>query len=73
MLADIAHQLTVQILQSGKDASRNHITLDAREPVFHLIQPRRVRRCVMQPHVAVLLQKLLHTCGFVAADVSQIT
>ncbi len=69
MLADISHQLTVQILHSGEDASRNHITLDAREPVFHLIQPRRVRWCVMQPHVSVLLQKFLHTCGFVAADV----
>jgi len=54
VLADIAHQLAFQILYRGEDASREHVALDAREPVLHLIQPGGIGRRVMQPHVSVL-------------------
>lgn len=37
VLANVAHQLALQFLYRGEDASRNHVALDARESVLHLI------------------------------------
>ena len=36
VLADIAHDFLVKILGRSKDAARNHIALDAGEPVLNL-------------------------------------
>src|SRR6218665_1769208 len=70
VFADVEHQLSPQVLHRGKHDAGYDITLNAREPVLHLVQPRRVRGCEVHAHVAVPYKEVPHALGLVAADVA---
>ncbi len=68
-MTDIPHELPVEIFGGGEDATGDDVTLDFREPQFHLIEPRGIRGREMQPHSRVCLQKLGDPRGFVRREV----
>ena len=47
-MLDVAHQFPAQVGDRGEDAPRRDVALDLREPEFDLIEPRRIRRRVME-------------------------
>jgi hypothetical protein len=53
VMADVPANLAREIVDRGKNAAREQISFDLREPEFDLIEPRRVCRREMQPHVGV--------------------
>lgn len=63
---DVAHQFSIEVLHGREDAAADHIALDAREPVLHLIQPRRVGGCEMDAHAGVCGQEIGDPPGLVA-------
>jgi len=63
------HQFALQILHRSEDAARDNIALDAREPVLHLIEPRRVGWREVQAHVAMCIEEVGDPLRLVAADV----
>src|SRR6202163_3356084 len=69
VLADVAHELLVEVLGAGEDAARNHVALDAGEPVLNLVEPRRISWRVMDRYLLVLGQEHLDSIRLVAAHV----
>src|SRR5687767_7559520 len=53
VMTDIPSDLAREIRDRGEDAAGEQVALDFGEPEFHLIQPRRIRRREVQPHVRV--------------------
>jgi len=47
VLADVAHELALEIGHGGEDAAGDDIALDLGEPEFNLVEPGRVRRGVV--------------------------
>lgn len=66
---DVAHEFLVEILDVGEDPSRDHVALDAGEPVLDLVEPGRVGGRVVHRHVGVLGEEVRHGLSLVAADV----
>ena len=60
VLADVAHELLVQVLDGGEDAAADHVSLDAGEPVLDLIEPGRVGWCEVNLDVVVFGQEGLN-------------
>jgi uncharacterized metal-binding protein len=69
VLTDIAHQLAVQVLHRGKDATCVHIALNAREPALDLIESGRVGRRVVHVDVGMFAEEVAHALGLVTAHV----
>ena len=69
VLPDVAHELFVEVFGRGEDASCDHVALDACEPVLDLVEPRRVRRRVVDLDAAMLGQERFNEVGLVTADV----
>ncbi len=69
MLADVAHDLLVQVLGAGEDAARDHIALDLGKPDLHLVEPGRVGGCVVDMHIRGQQQPRLNQGCLVAAHV----
>src|SRR2546430_5125724 len=51
VLADVAHELSLQIEDGGEDAAGDHVALDLAEPQLHLVEPGGVGRSEVQMHV----------------------
>lgn len=67
-MADIPHELPVEILDGGKDAPGDDVALNLREPQFHLIETGGIGGREMQTHIRVGLQKLSDPRGFVRRE-----
>ena len=62
---DISTNLASQVGDGRKDAARQDVALDLREPQLDLIQPRRIGGREMQPHVRMREQEGAHRLCFV--------
>ena len=60
VLANVSHEFALEVSHGGEYAAGDHVALNLREPQFHLVEPRGVSRGVMQMHVGMLVQKLVH-------------
>ncbi len=69
VLADVVHDLFVQVLDAGEDAACDHIALYLGKPNLHLVEPGRVGERVMDMHIGREQQPRLNQCGFVATHV----
>ena len=69
VLADVSHELLVEVFDGREDAAGDDIALNASEPVLDLVQPGRVRRRVVHVDALVLCQEGLHERRLVAAHV----
>ena len=66
---DIATNLASQVRDRGEDAARQEVALNLRKPQFHLVEPRRVRRREVQPHVRMFEQEGAHGLGLVGREI----
>ncbi len=69
MSFDVARKLLVEIPDRDEDALANHVSLDAREPVLYLVEPRGIRRRAGNPDLVVFYKKGIRQHSLVAADV----
>ena len=68
-MADIAHDLAVEVGLGFENAACNEISLDLREPDLDLIKPRGIGRGVMELNVGMGAQKSLNGCSFMSRKV----
>src|SRR5512134_2540506 len=67
--ADVANELASEIVDGGEDTSGNDVAFDLREPIFDLIEPRRVCRREMQSDVGMICEELIDTLGLMSRKV----
>jgi len=58
VVTDVAHQLAGQVLNRGEDPACYNIALKLGEPVFDLVEPRRVGRRVVEVQSGVRREEL---------------
>jgi hypothetical protein len=68
-MADIAHDLAVEVGLGFEDAACNEISLDLGEPDLDLIKPRGIGRGVMELNVGMGAQKSLNGGSFMSRKV----
>ena len=68
-MADIAHDLAVEVGLGFEDAASNEVSLDLGEPDLDLIEPRGIGRGVMESDVGMGAQKALNGCRFMSRKV----
>ena len=68
-MADIAHDLAVEVGLGFEDAACNEVSLDLGEPDLDLIEPRGIGRGVMEFDVGMGAQKALNGCSFMSGKV----
>jgi hypothetical protein len=71
VLADVGHQLAMEVLGRGEDAAIDEVTLDFAEPKLDLVEPGRVGRGEVKLDSRVCGQKLLDSLGLVGRQVVQ--
>src|SRR4029453_10128713 len=69
VMADIAHDLSVEVGLGFEDAACNEVSLDLGEPDLDLIKPRGIGRGVMELDVGMGAQKALNSCSFMSRKV----
>ena len=69
MLADIPHELAVQISGRGKDAANNDIAFNFGKPEFDLVEPGRIGGSVVNMDAGMIDQKLFHALCLVSREV----
>jgi hypothetical protein len=69
VMADIAHDLSVEVGLGFEDTACNEVSLDLGEPNFDLIEPRGIGRGVMELDVGMGAQKPLNGCSFMSRKV----
>ena len=69
VVPDVPANLPREVSHGRKDAPGEEISFDLREPEFDLIEPRRVRRREMQPHIGVRDQERAHRLGLVRGEI----
>jgi hypothetical protein len=67
-VADVAKDFSSEIVDGGKDASRDDLPLDFGEPDFDLVKPGRVSGGKMKVDFGMLGQKLLDEFGFMGRE-----
>src|SRR5262245_66505424 len=60
VMANVAANLSGEILHRCEDASRQQLAFNATEPQLHLVQPRRVGRREVEMHLWVRLEEGRH-------------
>ena len=70
VMADIAHDLAVEVGLGFEDAACNEISLDLGEPDLDLIEPRGIGRGEMELDVGMGAQKSLNGFGFMSRRLS---
>ena len=68
-MADIAHDLSVEVGLGFEDAACNEVSLDLGEPDLDLIKPRGIGRGVMELDVGTDARKLLNGFSFMSRKV----
>ena len=63
-MADIAHDLAVEVALGFENATCNEVSFDFGEPDLDLIKPRGIRRSVMELNVGMGAQKSLERLQF---------
>src|SRR5579859_1666485 len=71
VLADVGHQLAMEVLGRGEDAAIDEVALDFAEPKLDLVEPGRVGRGEVKLDSRVCGQKLLDSLGLVGREVVQ--
>jgi hypothetical protein len=66
---DISTNLAGQVGDGGKDAAREQVSLDLRKPELDLVEPGRIGRREMQPHVRMLKQERAHGLGLMGREI----
>src|SRR6185503_9685635 len=66
---DISTNLASQVGDGGKDAARQQVPLDLREPEFDLVEPGRIGWCEVQLHVRMLEHEGAHGLGLVRREI----
>ena len=69
VIADVAHELSLQIGHRGKDAASDDVTLDLGEPQFDLVEPRAVGRSEVQVNLRMLGKEGLDQFGLVSREI----
>ena len=69
VVADIAHELSLQIGDRGEHAAGDHVALDSAEPQFHLIEPGGIGRSEVQLHVRMLGEERLDLVSLVRREI----
>ena len=69
VLADVAHELALEVWHRGEDTSGDHVALDLGEPELDLIEPGRVGGGEVQVDIAVLCKELADLLGLVGCQV----
>ncbi len=63
VLANVAHELTFEISEGGKDTASDDVSLDPVEPQFDLVEPGGVGRGVVDLHVGMGGQEIALPLG----------
>src|SRR5215470_14830387 len=69
VMPDVPTNLLREIGDRGEDAPGEQIPFDLGEPEFDLIEPRRIRRREVQPHIGVRDQEGAHRLGLVGGEI----
>ena len=56
---DVAHELSCEIVDGGKDASGDDLAFDLGEPDFDLVEPGRIRWSEVELYLWMVRQELL--------------
>ena len=67
--ANIPANASSEIVDRGKDATCQEIALNFGKPEFDLIQPRRIGRRKVQPHLGIVEQETAHGLSFVRGQI----
>ena len=68
VVADVAHELSLQVKHRSAHTAHAHITLDLGELPLDLVESGRVGRSAVQMHIAMTLQELLEPLGLVSRE-----
>ena len=68
-MPNITNEFLREIFHGSEDASRNNIAFDFRKPEFNLIQPRRIRRRVMDMNATMTLEELFNAFRLVSREI----
>ena len=68
-MADVAHDLAVEVGLGFEDAACNEVSLDLREPDLDLIKPRGIGRGVVELDVGMGAQKMVNGGSFMSRKV----
>jgi hypothetical protein len=69
VVPDVTKEFSSEIVDGGKDASRDDLPLDFGEPDFDLVKPGRVSGRKMKVDFGMLGQKLLDEFGFMGREI----
>ncbi len=69
VVADVAHELSLQIGDRDEHAAGDHVALDSAEPQLHVIEPRGIRCGEVQLHVGVLAEVFLDLLSLVPREI----
>ena len=69
VLADVAHEFSLEVRHGTEDAASNDIALDLSKPQFDLVEPRRIGWSVVQMNPWVLSEKFGHLVSLVCREI----
>lgn len=68
-MLDVTHDLSREIALGSEDAARDQVAFDLREPVFNLVQPRRIGGREVQMDFGVIGEELLNAARLVRRQI----
>src|SRR5882757_4916341 len=69
VLADVSHELALQVGDGSKDTSGDDVALDLAEPQLNLVQPGGVSRSEVQVNLRMLRQEVLDRPALVSREI----
>lgn len=69
VMPDVTKDFSSEIVDGGKDASRDDLSLNFGEPDFDLVKPRRIGGRKMNADLAMMGQKVIDEFGFMGREI----
>jgi hypothetical protein len=69
VMADVTKDFSAEILDGGKNASGDDLSLNFGEPDFDLVKPRRISGCKMNANLGMIGQEVVDELGFMGREI----
>jgi hypothetical protein len=69
VVPDVTKDFSSEIVEGGKDASSNDLSLNFGEPDFDLVKPGRIGGCKMNADLGMMGQKVVDELGFMGREI----